>query len=83
MNNFKNAACNISMVPLIIVWGCWLAPSLGVPFISAVYVAKLDEMQGLSTVGSDDIIWTTVLGPFSIPISLIHAGSKTVDFLRR
>lgn len=56
MNNCKNAVCNISMVPLIIVWGCWLASSLGVTFIASIYVAKLDEMQGLSTVGSDDII---------------------------
>jgi hypothetical protein len=73
---------NIAMAPLVIVWGCWLASSLGVPVMTSVYVAKLDEMQGLSTVGSDAIIWSTLLGPFSIPISLIHAGSRTIDFLR-
>ena len=73
---------NNSDVPLAIIWGCWLATSLGVPFITAFYVAKLDEKQGLSTIGSDDIIWTTVLGPFSIPISLIHAGSRTINYFR-
>ena len=79
-DNFKNVAGNVAMVPLTIVWGCWLASSLGVPFITASYVAKLDEKQGLSTIGSDAIIWTTVLGPFSIPIALMHAGSRTVDY---
>jgi hypothetical protein len=82
MNDCDNVMYDIALVPLGFVWYCWLASSLGVPFMTALYVARLDEMQGLSTIGSDAIIWSTVLGPFSIPISLIHAGSRTIDFLR-
>ena len=82
MNAVQNIACDIAMVPLTIIWGCWLASSLGVPFITYLYVQKLDQLQGVSDIGSGDIIWTTALGPFSIPISLIHAGSRTWVYFR-
>jgi hypothetical protein len=79
----EEIACNVAMVPLTILWGCWLASSLGVPFLTAFYVRNLDEKEGLSTIGSGDIIWSTILGPFSIPVSLIHAGIRTAEYLRR
>ena len=80
MSNCENITYNIAMVPVTIIWGCWLASSLGVPFMTAIYVSHLHEKQGLSTIGTDAIIWTTILGPFSIPIALAYAGSKTVDY---
>lgn len=79
-NSLTNIACDVAMVPLKIAYVGWLASSLGVPFITFLYVRKLDQLQGLSEIGSDDIIWTTALGPFSIPISLIHAGSRTLSY---
>jgi hypothetical protein len=57
MNDCENVMYDIALVPLGFVWYCWLASSLGVPFMTALYVARLDEMQGLSTIGSDAIIY--------------------------
>jgi hypothetical protein len=82
MDDYKTMMYNIAMVPVGVGWCCWLATSLGVPFITAFYIAKLDKMQGLSPVGSDAIIWTTIYGPFSIPISVLAAGERTVRFFR-
>ena len=57
MNNNKNIIYEIA-------WGCCMGSSLGFPFMTAIYVSKLNEMQGLLTVGSDDIMWSMLLGPF-------------------
>lgn len=82
MAMFKDIVHNVAMASLTVGWVCWCATSLGVPFLTAQYIAKLKEKQGLSTVGSDAVIWYTVLGPFSIPIALLEAGIITIDYLR-
>jgi hypothetical protein len=50
--------------------------------MASVYIAKLDEMQGLSNVGSDAIMWTTIYDPLSIPLSVLAAGERTLQFFR-
>ena len=62
IDNIKQIASDVAMVSLTIIWGCWLASSLGVPFFTYLYVNKLDQMRGLSEIENDDIIWTTILG---------------------
>ncbi len=81
MENIKNIASDAAMVPLTIVWFGWLSTSMGIPFLTYLYVNKLDEMSGLEPIYNDNIMWYTILGPFSIPIALYHAGSRTVHYL--
>lgn len=78
MDNIKNIARHVAMVPLKIAYVCWYTSSFGVPFITFLYVKKLDQMQGLPY--SSDILYSIELGPFSIPISLIHAISRTLSY---
>ena len=80
---YKSVLNNILMTPLVFTWYCWLASSLGVPFLTAIYITELDKLQGLTTIGSDTIMWSTILGPFSIPISLVYAGMRTIQFFNK
>lgn len=80
INNIKKISLNIAIGTLTLLWFSWLASSLGVPVITLMYINKLDTMRGLSTFGNDDIMWIILYGPFSIPISLLHAGSRTIDY---
>lgn len=82
MDDYKTMMYNIAMVPVGIGWCWWLATSLGAPVMASVYIAKLDEMQGLSNVGSDAIMWTTIYDPLSIPLSVLAAGERTLQFFR-
>jgi hypothetical protein len=79
--NIKKISLSLGMSILSSLWILWLASSLGVPIVTLLYINKLDTMRGLSTFGNDDIMWIMLYGPFSIPISLLHAGSRTIDYL--